>query len=135
MTATTTSAARPTVVAPARAALGVGAALAVNVALFLVGGALGATFDVGQAQPASVVAVVVTTVLTLGIGLAVLALVVRRRPGLQRPASWAGLAFAVLSVAAPLTMAAETTTGATLAAMHLATGATWFALTRPRATR
>lgn len=118
-------------IAPARATLGIGAALVVNALVFLAGGALGATFDVGQAQPASLVAVAVSTVVPLALGLVVVALVARRRPAFRRFAAWAGLMVAVLSTAAPLTMAAETTTALTLATMHLVVGATWFTLTRP----
>ncbi|WP_199423115.1 DUF6069 family protein [Actinotalea solisilvae] len=131
----TSAAVRPATITPARAAIGVGAALVVNVLVFLAGDALGATFDVGQAQPASLVAVAVSTVVPLAIGLVVVGLVARRRPSFRRFAAWAGLVVAVLSTAAPFTMAAETTTAATLALMHLVVGATWFTLTRPAAAR
>lgn len=132
MTTTAAPSVRPATLAPARAALGVAAALVVNALLFVAGGALGATFDVGQAQPASLVAVAISTVVPLALGLVVVGLVARRRPGFRRVAAWAGLVVAVLSTAAPLTMAADTATSVTLALMHLVVGVTWFALTRPR---
>lgn len=115
-----------------RAVLAVLAALVVNVAIWLVGDTAGANFDVEQDRPVSIPAVAVLSVVPIVIGLLALALLSRAWPQVRRLAPWTGLAVAGLTVAVPLSVAVDTTTQVTLAAMHLVVGAAWFIATALR---
>ncbi|MBX9243708.1 hypothetical protein ICW40_02675 [Actinotalea ferrariae] len=137
MSTTTAAIAVPTsrVITPARTALAAGAALVVNLVIFFVAQALGATFDVGSPQPVSALVVGLFSVVPLALAAVVVALVARRRPGFQRFAAWAGLAVALLTVAAPFTASDDLTTAIALGAMHVVVGFAWFAATAPTAPR
>lgn len=108
------------------------AAVAVNVVLLLIGRAAGASLVAG-AQPVGPVQVIIATLMGFALGTGLLWLVARRRPERARPLAWIGLAVAVVSVIAPLTMAADLATGMTLAGMHLTTGIAWFVAVSRRA--
>jgi hypothetical protein len=104
-----------------------GAAAVANVAVFLVGSALGVPFQVpafgqpGTTQAINAVAVVIATVIPLAIGTAAAALLTPRlRNGFLKLQVLAGI-LTVLSLGAPIN-AANGATVVWLAAMHLIAG-------------
>ena len=101
------------------------AAVVVNVVVFFIGQAAGATL-VAAGQPVGVAQVIIATGVTFALGIALLWLVARRRPDGVRLLAWIGLGLGVVSTIAPLAMAADLTAGLTLAVMHLAAGIAWF---------
>lgn len=119
---TDTTPTRPVTLAVPTAAM---AAVLVNIVVLLIGQAAGASLVAGG-QPVGFVQVIVATLAAFAVGALVLWLVARRHAERARVLAWVGLVAAVLSTAAPLTMAAELTTGITLAVMHVATGVAWF---------
>ena len=118
--------------AVSRAGLTVLAAVAVNLAIFGIGVAADLDFDVepiGSDTPTTVnvVAVVLSTLVALAAGWGLVALARRiGRPSL-RAVQIIGAVVAVVSMAMPLAIDAETSTRLVLAAMHLTTGAIFVA--------
>lgn len=129
---TTTARPRTSRMTVARIAVATVSALVANLIVFAIGTAADVTFDVESPQPISAVTVALFTVIPLVLGAVVVALVSRRWSGFQHFAAWAGLAFALLTIAGSFGAAGDTTTALTLAAMHLVVGAAWFLGVRPR---
>ena len=126
---------RPGAVAALLISIGVAAVL--NLVVLAVLAATGADLSVTMAGgPGTLaidaVAVIAATVAPLLIAGLVATAIVRRVPSLRRWAAWAGLALALVSVIAPLTLQADAATRAGLAVMHVVAGVAWFvALTAP----
>ncbi|MGC3953158.1 MAG: DUF6069 family protein [Propionicimonas sp.] len=122
MASTAPTPVRPMTIAVPIAAV---AAVVVNVVVLFIGQAAGAALVAGG-QPVGVVQVIIATLVTFALGAGLLWLVARRRPDGVRLLAWIGLGLGVVSVIAPLTMAAGLATGLTLAPMHLVAGIAWF---------
>ena len=126
---------RPGAVAALLISIGVAAVL--NLVVLAVLAATGADLSVTMAGgPGALtidaVAVIAATVAPLLLAGLVATAIVRRVPSLRRWAAWAGLALALVSVIAPLTLQADAATRAGLAVMHVVAGVAWFvALTAP----
>ncbi len=103
---------------PRLAASVLGAAI-VNVALFLIFQAAGATYENTAGMPVGVVNVLIMTIVPLLIGLGILALISRRRPGLIKIGKWAGIALALLTIAMTATTGFDTLGFIALALMHV----------------
>ncbi len=95
-----------------------GAAI-VNVALFLIFRASGATYENTAGMPVGVINVLIMTIVPLLIGLGILALVSRRRPGLIEIGKWTGIALALLTIAMTATTGFDTLGFIALALMHV----------------
>ena len=111
-------------VQPARLAIWGAIALMVNIGIFLIGDAQGASWDVGQPYPISLPAVVAATLVVFVVLGALVWFISAKRPGFARLAAWAGLAVGVLSMLS-LINAAYVTTAVSLGAMHLVTAIAW----------
>lgn len=109
------------------------AVLAVVLALVVLGVALLAGADM-KVQPSGgresmavgVVPVVVTVLLAVTLGTALLAVLSRRGAKWWRTLAVAGLVIGVVSVVIPLTATADVGTKLALAAMHVVAGAVWY---------
>jgi hypothetical protein len=121
------------------AAIGAVAAAAANAAVWAAGRAADVSFLVTllfgrAATQVGIVPVVLTTLIAFAVGMGLFALAARRSDRWARAVLAAGVLFAVVSTAGPLSTAEDTATGVLLAAMHLLTGAA-FAITASRARR
>lgn len=119
---------------PAIVAMGV--ALAVNLALLVLGGAAGASFAVpdrrqaGELMEVGAWAVALSTLLPLAVGLAVAALLPRRWPRASRALEAAAVVITLVSLGMPLTLDTDAGTRLLLAAMHLVVGGAYVAALR-----
>jgi Family of unknown function (DUF6069) len=121
------------------AAMGAAAAAAANAAIWATGRAADVSFLVTPligkvAIQVGIVAVVLTTLIAFAVGMGLFALAARRSDRWARAVLGAGVLFAVVSTAGPLSTAEDAATGVLLATMHLLTGAA-FAITASRARR
>jgi hypothetical protein len=121
------------------AAIGAAAAAAANAAIWATGRAADVSFLVTPligkvAIQVGIVAVVLTTLIAFAVGMGLFALAARRSDRWARAVLGAGVLFAVVSTAGPLSTAEDAATGVLLATMHLLTGAA-FAITASRARR
>jgi hypothetical protein len=121
------------------AAIGAAAAAVANAAIWATGRAADVSFLVtplfGKAAiQVGIVAVVLTTLIAFAVGMGLFALAARRSDRWARAVLGAGVLFAVVSTAGPLSTAEDAATGVLLATMHLLTGAA-FAITASRARR
>jgi hypothetical protein len=121
------------------AALGAVAAAAANAAVWAIGRVADISFLVTPpfGQPATqvgIVPVVLTTLIAFAVGMGLFALAARRSDRWARAVLGAGVLFAVVSTAGPLSTAEAAATVVLLATMHLLTGAA-FAITASRARR
>lgn len=107
--------------------IGLAAAIAaiVNVLLFWVGGAAGASFDVNAPGDLNATMMALASAIPLLVmGVAVWLL--ERRYALRNLAKWAGLIFALLTIASSILASADMATALTLSAMHVVAGFAWF---------
>jgi hypothetical protein len=114
------------------AAIGALAATVANVALWAAGRAADVGFLVSPVagpptMQVGLFLVVLTTLLAFAVGWAVLAVAARRSRRWVHVVMAAAAVFAVVSAAAPLSLAHDTATGVLLATMHLVTGAAFVA--------
>lgn len=110
-----------------------GAAVVTNLSVLLLGRVAGADMVLGRGsatQTVAVVPVVVATLIGLLAGTVLLVVVCNRGHRAWTAVAITGLVVGLATVPAPLSMAAETTTHATLAAMHAVTGLVWFLVVR-----
>lgn len=112
-------------------AVAVVAALALNLVVYAVGSAAGATW-LASGQTVTWVLVAAATTVAMTLGWAVTAALSRRWCNARRVMAWAGLAFAVVSAPAPLMASDDASTGWALMGMHVVTGIVWFVAVRPR---
>ena len=120
---------------PARLGLGVVVAIVVNLVVYAVGSAAGATW-IANGQTVGWFMVPIATVIAMAIGGVITWLLSRRRDKATIAMAWAGLAFAVISVPGPLLGSTDTPTRWALATMHITTGIIWFVVVYPfRSTR
>lgn len=130
----TTSTTRPGVraAAPSRSSFVVGGLVAalVNAGLWLAGRAADVTFLAHTAfgeMTVGILEILLGTVVMFAVGAGLLVWAIRRSPAWARAVLVSAALFAVLSAVGPLTLAEDTSSGALLAAMHLATGAAFLA--------
>lgn len=115
----------------ARLGMGIVAAIVVNLAVYAVGSAAGATW-IANGQVVGWFMVPIATVIAMAIGGLVTWLLARRWDKATATMAWVGLAFAVLSVPGPLVGSNDVPTRWALATMHLTTGIVWFVAVLPR---
>lgn len=125
---------------PGRAARTAGVAavtaVVVNLVIFGIGTALDVDFVVippgDERVTVALPVVAVMTLVPLLVG-GVLLAVAGRRVGVWNVLAWIGLAVGLLSAVGPLDSAVQTSTGVTLALMHVVTGLAWFLAVRREA--
>ena len=133
MDGTTTALARP--LNPARLGLGIAVAVVVNLVVYAVASAAGATW-IANGQSVGWFMVPIATVIAMAIGGVITWLLARRWVKATATMAWVGLAFAVISVPGPLWGSDDAPTRFALAAMHVTTGIIWFFAVHPsRASR
>jgi hypothetical protein len=101
---------------------------AINLVLFFVGGALGGAMAVNSPALLEIpfFAAFGSTVTPLLIAGFITWLIGKKAPKFVNVAAWLGLVFALVSIASPLMVAVDMTTGIVLAAMHIVAGLGWF---------
>jgi len=111
-----------------RFAIVVAVAAAVNLAIFAIGSAAGASMIVNTGSATQLIAVlpVVATVVPLVLAGLVTWFVARRVRVFRPVAGWVGAVVALFSTIAPFVMSADAATGVSLAAMHVVAGVAWF---------
>lgn len=105
-------------------------AAGVNLALFAVGSASGATWATSSPMgigPLTVAGATLVPLLAVG---AVVGSLAARRPNLPRLAARAGLAFGVLGAPIPFLASSDLATSVSLAPMHVVAGLAWFLAVR-----
>ena len=118
-----------------RLGLGIVAAIVVNLVVYAVGSAAGATW-IANGQAVGWFMVPIATVIAMAIGGVITWLLARRWDKATITMAWVGLVFAVISVPGPLLGSTDTPTRWALATMHITTGIIWFAAVYPfRSTR
>ena len=115
---------------PARLGLGIVVAVVVNLVVYAVASAAGATW-VANAQTVGWFMVPIATVIAMAIGGVITWLLSRRWDKATITMAWVGLAFAVISVPGPLLGSTDTPTRWALATMHITTGIIWFVAVYP----
>ena len=127
-TAATVAPARP--LNAQRLGLGIVVAVVVNLIVYAVGSAAGATW-IANGQAVNAFLVVIATVVAMAIGGLITWLLARRWDKATITMAWVGIAFAVISVPGPLLGSTDTPTRWALAAMHITTGIVWFVAVYP----
>ena len=129
MDGTVTALARPLTLA--RLGMGIVAAVVVNLIVYAVASAAGATW-IANGQAVGWFMVPIATVVAMAIGGLVTWLLARRWEKATITMAWVGLIFAVISVPGPLLGSDDAPTRFALAAMHVTTGIAWFITVYPR---
>lgn len=114
-----------------RLAVAIVAALVLNLVVYAVGSATGATWS-ASGQTITWVLVAAATTVAMTLGWAVTTALSRRWSEARRVMAWTGLALAVVSAPAPLLASDDASTGWALMGMHVVTGVVWFVAVRPR---
>lgn len=113
-----------------RLGIGIVVAVVVNLIVYAVGSAAGATW-IANGQAVNAFPVVIATVVAMAIGGLITWLLARRWDKATITMAWVGIAFAVISVPGPLLGSTDTPTRGALAAMHITTGIVWFVAVYP----
>ncbi len=124
----------PTLARPfnaARLGRGVICAVVVNLIVYAVATAAGATW-LANGQTVGWFMVPIATVIAMAIGGVITWLLARRWDNATITMAWVGLVFAVLSVPGPLMGSDDSPTRWALATMHVTTGIVWFVAVLPR---
>jgi hypothetical protein len=114
--------------------VGTGAALIANLAVFLVGTAAGATWNVGLAFTVSLPMVAVATLLPMLLGGQAVRLLGKGKPALITWAAWLVLVFSIAGSPSGWIASQNAPTGLALGGMHFVVGIAWFFSTRPNKT-
>jgi hypothetical protein len=104
----------------------VGVAALANVALFLIGQASGATYDMANQPQVNVGLVVGATVAPLALGLGLAWLTSKFLPKAFSVLKWGGFIVALASAPGAWVMSGDAATGIALGLMHLIAGFAWF---------
>jgi hypothetical protein len=120
---------------PRRLSAWTGAALLLNLVIFAIGNAAGATWEVDAPVTIGPVPVAATTVLAMGLGGLVVIAITRRNERFRFIAARAGLIFAIVSAPSPFLVSSDPTSSVALASMHVVTGVAWFLWLREPRTR
>ena len=116
---------------PRRLAMATAAAIILNLLVYGVGSAVGATW-LANGQTIAWFLVVVATVVPMAIGGLLTWLLSRRWAKAVSVMAWVGLVLGVITAPAPLLSSDNRPTALALAAMHVVTGVVWFIAVRPR---
>lgn len=116
-----------------RISIAIAIAIVLNLVVFAIGSAAGATW-LANGQTIVWFLVVVATIIPMAVGAVITWLLTKRWSKAETAMAWIGLVFAVISVPAPLLSSGDRPTGVALAAMHVVTGIVWFIAIRPRRT-
>ena len=127
--AAATATARPLNVT--RLGRGIVVAIVVNLAVYAVGSAVGATW-IANGQAVGWFMVPMATVVAMAIGGVITWLLARRWDKATITMAWVGLVFAVISVPGPLIGSTDSPTRWALATMHITTGIVWLIAVHPR---
>jgi len=114
--------------------LAIAAAVVVNLLVYAIGSAAGATW-IANGQAIAWFLVIIATIVPMVLGALITWLLSRAWAGARAAMAWVGLAFALGTVPAPLLSSDDRPTGLALAAMHVVTGIAWFIAVRPRRDR
>ena len=117
-----------------RLGLGIVVAVVVNLIVYAVASATGATW-IANGQAVGWFMVPIATVVAMAIGGLITWLLARRWDKATITMAWVGIAFAVISVPGPLLGSTDTPTRWALAAMHITTGIVWFVAVYPARSR
>ena len=113
-----------------RLGLGIVVAVVVNLVVYAVGSAAGATW-IANGQAVGWFMVPIATIIAMAIGGLITWLLARRWDKATITMAWVGIAFAVISVPGPLLGSTDTPTRWALATMHITTGIIWFVAVYP----
>lgn len=113
-----------------RLVLGIVVAVVVNLIVYAVGSAAGATW-IANGQAVGWFMVPIATVVAMAIGGVITWLLARRWDKATITMAWVGIVFAVISVPGPLLGSTDSPTRWALAAMHITTGIIWFVAVLP----
>ena len=116
---------------PRRMAVAIAIAVVLNLVVFGIGSAAGATW-LANGQTIAWFLVVVATIIPMAIGGVLTGFLSRRWAKAMFVMAWVGLVFGVVTMPSPLLATENRPTGVALAAMHLITGVAWFIAVRPR---
>lgn len=105
-------------------------ALVINQLLLLIGSAAGASLVVAAPEQISAEMVAIATVTPLLL-IGGIVWFLEKRWSIRRLAAWAGLAFALVTIAGSILASADTITTLTLSAMHIVVGMAWFYAMEP----
>jgi len=111
--------------------LAIAAAVVVNLLVYAIGSAAGATW-IANGQAIAWFLVIIATIVPMVLGALITWLLTRAWAGALAAMAWVGLAFALVTVPAPLLSSDNRPTGLALAAMHVVTGVAWFVAVRPQ---
>lgn len=114
-----------------RMAIATGIAILINLVIYAIGSAAGATW-LANGQTIAWFLVVAATIIPMVIGAVATWLLEKRWAKATTGMAWIGLIFGLVTVPAPLLSSSNGPTGVALAAMHVSTGVTWFLAVRPR---
>lgn len=109
----------------------IGVAVVLNLAVYAIGSAAGATW-IANGQTVGWILVILSTAVSMAIGGGITYLLARRWSKAPSAMAWIGLAFGLVTAPSPLFASENTTTGWALASMHVVTGLAWFIAVRPR---
>ena len=118
----------------ARLGLGTVVAVVVNLIVYAVASAMGATW-IANGQVVGWFMVPIATVIAMAIGGLITWLLARRWDKATVTMAWVGIVFAVISVPGPLLGSTDTPTRWALVAMHITTGIVWFVAVYPARSR
>ena len=113
-----------------RLGLGIVVAVVVNLVVYAVGSAAGATW-IANGQAVGWFMVPIATIIAMAIGGLITWLLARRWDKATITMAWVGIVFAVISVPGPLLGSTDTPTRWALATMHITTGIVWFVAVYP----
>ncbi len=114
-----------------RLGIGIVVAVVVNLIVYAVASAAGATW-IANGQAVGWFMVPIATVVAMAIGGLITWLLARRWDKATVTMAWVGIVFAVISVPGPLLGSTDTPTRWALATMHITTGIVWFVAVHPR---
>jgi len=109
-----------------RVGIGTAIALVVDVALYFIGNASAATWQVGLQFPISLPIIVFATLAPMLIGALVVNLLSKRWKNTVNFTSWAALIFAIAGAPGGYISSNDLPTGIALGSMHFVVGLTWF---------
>jgi Family of unknown function (DUF6069) len=106
----------------------VAVAVVLNVLLFVIGSASGASMIISSPIriPITVVIVIFATAFALGVAGLATWLIARRVPTFRTRIAWIGAVLAILSGSVPSLVSADVPTGIFLGSMHVVGGIVWF---------
>ena len=109
-----------------RVLVGTGAALIANLALFLIGGISGATWNVGLPFTVGLPMVAGATIFPMLLGSQIVRVLGRWEPSIITMAAWLVLVFSIAGAPSGWIASNDLATGIALGAMHVAVGLAWF---------